>query len=195
MKTRTRIARSWRRRSLAFAAALALSGCSSVVTTTTSYDVYFRSGVLSEFGYAASRTGGVMPVAVVGNPFDLPKAGGRSGGGGGDAGQERRRAGALRPLAGRCRAQRLRGDHGVRRRSRSCRALCVERDAFPAPPASSGTLLAVFCGGTDARSWAFSSIGPVASPDDPLFRKMVGQTTFLMIPNRDDDYTSRSVFR
>ena len=50
---------------------LALAGCQSTVTTTTSYDVLFRSGVLSEFGYAASA--GEMPVVVIGNPFDAPK--------------------------------------------------------------------------------------------------------------------------
>jgi uncharacterized protein YceK len=195
MKARTRIARSWRRRSLALAAALALSGCSSVVTTTTSYDVYFRSGVLSEFGYAAGRTGGVMPVAVVGNPFDLPKA--------------RVDEAVVAAMQGRNAGAPVRFALSPEDAERSgyevimafgagpgvAGALCVDRSAFPAPPAGSGTLLAVFCGGTDARSWAFSSIGPVASPDGPLFREMVGQTTFLMIPNRDDDYTSRSVFR
>src|SRR5512132_2823814 len=52
-------------------ATLALVACQSLVTTTTSYDVWFRSGVLSEFGYAA--TAGEMPVVVVGNPFDVPQ--------------------------------------------------------------------------------------------------------------------------
>jgi uncharacterized protein YceK len=188
---------STRPRSLAFATAIALSGCSSVVTSTTSYDVYFRSGVLSEFGYAASRTGGVMPVAVVGNPFDAPKPAVDQAV---VAAMQGRNVGApVRFAVSPADAERS-GYEVVMAFGAgpgAATALCVERGAFQAPPGgSSGTLLAVFCGGTDARSWAFSSIGPVAaSPDDPLFRDMVGQTTFLLIPNRDDDYNTRGDFR
>lgn len=32
-----------------------LAGCATQVTTQTSYDVYFRAGVPSEFGYAAGE--------------------------------------------------------------------------------------------------------------------------------------------
>src|SRR5512134_2674152 len=59
------------RLSVLAAAVFLLAGCQSAITTTTSYDVLFRSGVLSEFGYAA--TAGEMPVVVVGNGFDAPK--------------------------------------------------------------------------------------------------------------------------
>jgi hypothetical protein len=54
--------------------------------------------------------------------------------------------------------------------------------------------LAVFCGAADARSWAFSSMGPVASPSDPMFVQMVRQATFLMIPPRDDDWPDSAFF-
>jgi hypothetical protein len=61
---------------------------------------------------------------------------------------------------------------------------CARRGSFSPP-------VAVFCGNAGARSWAYSTTGPVNSPDDPLFRALVSQTTYLMIPPRDDDWGGR----
>lgn len=54
-----------------FFAAL-LTGCASQVTKQTSYDVCFRAGVPSEFGYAGGQAG-LMPVLIIGNPFPLER--------------------------------------------------------------------------------------------------------------------------
>lgn len=174
-------------------ATVALVGCQSAVTTTTSYDVLFRSGVLSEFGYAANA--GEMPVVVIGNPFDAPKpavdeaviA----------AMQGHSRGAAVRFTAapadiaytgtGYAVVLLLNAGPGT-----GADLLCARRGSIaPASAGGTTTVLAVFCGNADARSWAYSSTGPVKSPGDPLFRALVAQTTFLMIPPRDDDWGGR----
>jgi hypothetical protein len=72
---------------------------------------------------------------------------------------------------------------------------CAQRASVPSAVAGGATtLLAVFCGNADARSWAYSGTGTVASPDDPLFRELVALTTFQMIPPRDDDWGGRDFF-
>ena len=73
--------------------------------------------------------------------------------------------------------------------------VCAKRGSLP-QPATMGrtTVLAVFCGNADARSWAFSTTGQVASPSDPTFVQMVRQATFLMIPPRDDDWPGSAFF-
>ncbi len=177
--------------------AFVLAGCQSAVTTTTSYDVLFRAGVLSEFGYAGS--GGEMPVVVVGNPFDTPKPAvdaaviaamqGRNRGSAVrfvEAPEETARSGA-----GYAVVMVLNGGTGV-----GTDFVCARRGSLVAPATTAGrtTVLAVFCGNADARSWAFSSIGPVASPSDPMFVQLVRQATFLMIPPRDDDWPDNAFF-
>jgi hypothetical protein len=174
-------------------ATLALAGCQSAVTTTTSYDVLFRSGVLSEFGYAA--TAGDMPVVVVGNLFDVPKpevdeavvA----------AMQGHNRGAAVRFVQAPAEIARSGVGYAVVMLLNpgpggGAELACAQRASLPSPVAGGGTtLLAVFCGNADARSWAYSATGPVKSPDDPMFRALVAQTTFLMIPPRDDDWGGR----
>ena len=175
---------------------LVMTGCQSTVTTTTSYDVLFRAGVLSEFGYAASA--GEMPVVVVGNPFDTPKPAV-------DAAviaamQGRNRGSAVRFVeapaeiaqfgSGYAVIMVLNGGTGF-----SADVVCGRRGSL-APSATAGrtAVLAVFCGAADARSWAFSSTGQVASPSDPMFVQLVRQATFLMIPPRDDDWPDSAFF-
>ena len=177
-------------------AGLVMAGCQSVVTTTTSYDVLFRSGVLSEFGYASSA--GEMPVVVVGNPFDTPKPAV-------DAAvisamQGRNRGSAVRFVEAPAEIAQSGAGYAVVRMLNAVPGIgadvvCAKRGSL-APPATVGrtTALAVFCGNADARSWAFSSIGPVASPDDLMFVQMVRQATFLMIPPRDDDWPDSAFF-
>ena len=184
------------RRSVFAAAGILLAACQSTITTTTSYDVLFRSGVLSEFGFAASA--GEMPVVVVGNPFDVPQsalvesviA----------AMQGRNRGSAVRFVeapeeiaqfgSGYAVVMVLNAGPGI-----GADFICARRGSL-APAAGSGrtTLLAVFCGNADARSWAFSSTGQVASPSEPMFVQLVRQATFLMIPPRDDDWGGRDFF-
>jgi hypothetical protein len=184
------------RRSVLAAAGFLLAGCQSLVTTTTSYDVWFRSGVLSEFGYAA--TAGEMPVVVVGNPFDVPKP----------AVDEA----VIAAMQGHNRGSAVRFVHAPADIAQSGAGYAVvmllnagpgigadfacARRASVSPPVAGGgtTLLAVFCGNADARSWAYSGTGPVASPDDPLFRDLVARTTFQMIPPRDDDFGEGAFF-
>ena len=178
-------------------AALFMAGCQSAVTTTTSYDVLFRAGVLSEFGYAGS--GGEMPVVVIGNPFETPKPTV-------DAAviaamQGRNRGSAVRFVeapaeiahsgSGYAVIMLLNGGTGF-----GADFVCARRGSLLPPAATAGrtTVLAVFCGNADARSWAFSSMGPVASPSDPMFVQLVRQATFLMIPPRDDDWPDNAFF-
>ena len=177
-------------------AALVMAGCQSMVTTTTSYDVLFRSGVLSEFGYAS--TAGEMPVVVVGNPFDSPKPAV-------DAAvvaamQGRNRGSAVRFDAAPAEIAQFGSGYAVVMVLNGGTAIgsdvvCARRGSL-APPATAGrtTVLAVFCGNADARSWAFSSTGSVASPKDPLFLQLVGTATFLMIPPRDEDWPDSAFF-
>ena len=177
-------------------AALVIAGCQSAVTTMTSYDVLFRSGVLSEFGYAGSN--GEMPVVVVGNPFDTPKP--AVDGAVIAAMQGRNRGSAVRFVeapeeiahsgAGYAVVMVLNGGTGI-----GADVVCARRGSLATPPTvGRTTVLAVFCGNADARSWAFSSIGPVASPSDPMFVQLVRQATFLMIPPRDDDWPDNAFF-
>jgi hypothetical protein len=174
-------------------ATLALAGCQSLVTTTTSYDVLFRSGVLSEFGYAANA--GEMPVVVIGNPFDASKPAVDEAVIAAMQGHNRGSAVRFMPApaeiarsgTGYAVVLLLNAGPGV-----GADAACARRGTMSPPIAGGGTtLLAVFCGNADARSWAYSATGPVASPDDPLFRALVAQATFQMIPPRDDDWGGR----
>jgi hypothetical protein len=185
-----------RRSMLAAAAVFLLAGCQSVITTTTSYDVLFRSGVLSEFGYAASA--GEMPVVVVGNPFDIPKPTV-------DAAviaamQGRNRGSAVRFVEAPAEIAQSGSGYAVLMLLNSGPGIGADfacaRRASLAPPVTQGrtTLLAVFCGAADARSWAYSSMRTVASPSDPLFLQLVRQATFLMIPPRDDDWPDSTFF-
>jgi hypothetical protein len=184
------------RRSVLAAAGFLLAGCQSAVTTTTSYDVLFRSGVRSEFGYAAG--GGEMPVVVVGNPFDNP--------------QPAVDEAVITAMQGHNRGPPVRFVHAPADIAQSGSGYavvmllnagpgigadfaCARRGSLTPPVTSDGTtLLAVFCGSADARSWAYSGTGPVASPDDPLFLKLVRQATFLLIPPRDDDWSDSAFF-
>ena len=100
------------------AAVFLVAGCQSAITTTTSYDAVFRSGVRSNS--------------------------------------------ASRPPATRCRL-----------------SLSASRSTSLSQRWS------------DARSWARSITGPIASPDDPLFAQLVGHVTHLMIPSRDDPKLSQ----
>ena len=172
---------------LALSAAL-LAGCSSAVTTQTSYDVIFRAGVPSEFSYAAGEAR-TMPVIIVGNPFSLPKPvvaqnvvaamqGNTKNGGVGFVAVPTEAA-----PSGYAVVVLLNAAPGT-----SANLLCAQRGALE-PPSGFGntTLLMAFCGNADARSWAYSTTGPVASPDDPLFRQLVTRTTFALLPSRDDD--------
>ena len=135
-------------------AGLVMAGCQSVVTTTTSYDVLFQSGVLSEFGYASSA--GEMPVVVVGNPFDTPKPAVEAAVI--SAMQGRNRGSAVRFVeapeetaqsgAGYAVVMLLNGGIGI-----GADVVCARRGSL-ATPATQGrtTVLAVFCGNADARS-------------------------------------------
>lgn len=177
------------------AMAMALAGCTPpVVRSTTSYDVLFRTGVPSEFGYAAP--GGEMPVAVVGNPFPV--------------GTPRVQQAVVDAMQGRNYGPRVRFVNGPVESARPGYAVVMLLDAAPGTPAdalcvpewrgslaSQGaggghadrlTLLAAFCGGSDARSWAFSSAPRPASPEDPMFGQLVAQTTYLLLPPRDDAF-------
>jgi hypothetical protein len=184
------------RRSVLAAAGFLLAGCQSAITTTTSYDVLFRSGVLSEFGYAASA--GEMPVVVVGNPFDIPKPTV-------DAAviaamQGRNRGSAVRFVEAPAEIAQSASGYAVVMLLNSGPGIgadfaCARRGSLAPPPTVGRTMvLAVFCGGADARSWAFSSSGPAASPKDPLFLQLVGTATFLMIPPRDEDWPDSAFF-
>lgn len=188
--------------------ASSVAGCSSIVSTVTSYDVLFTTGVPSEFGYAA--TGGEMPVVVVGNPFGQPQADVDAKVIAAMQGQNYGARVRFVPAVGEARNSGYRvvmllDSIGGARGDTACslQAVAYTNDsvgqpvsppaAIPTPaPASIGrtTLLAAFCGNADARSWAYSATGPLASPDDPLFRDLVSQTTFAMLPKRDDDFGS-----
>jgi hypothetical protein len=171
-------------------AVLVLAGCQSVVISATSYDVLFRAGVPSEFGYAAS--GGEMPVFVVGNPFPMEQA--RVAQAVVDAMQGKNSGPNVRFVNGP--AQGARPGYGVvmvlgAAPGTPAEAACSpERRLLmaPVPAADQLTLLAVFCGGNDARSWAWSRAPRFAPPGDPLFAQLVAQTTYLMLPPRDDDW-------
>lgn len=168
--------------------ALLLSACGSMVTTTTSYDVLFRSGVVSEFGYAAS--GGEMPVIVVGNPFPVDKQ---------IVDQAVVDAMQGNVFATRTRFVNASEAAGARpgyavvmvlgaRYGTSANGACASRQAGPVAPAGdAASVLAIFCGGGDARSWAYSRTSPASSPEDPGFRALIAQATRAMLPPRDDD--------
>lgn len=166
--------------------AAVLAGCSAVVTQT-SHDVLFRSGVRSEFGFAAGP-GQVMPVIVAGNPFPLPAA---------DVEQQVIDAmqGHLRGISVRfaaASAQELPAGYAVvvllnASPGTSANVLCGRRGGLATPGSWRGaSVLMAFCGNADARSWTFSSSGAVDSPADPLFRELIARTTFALLPARDD---------
>ena len=166
-----------------------LTGCASQVTTQTSYDVYFRSGVRSEFGYAGGEAG-VMPVIIVGSPFPLPKPAVEQSVTA--AMQGRVNGPPVRFVAvatsampeGYAVVALFNAGPGT-----SASLLCAQRGLLEPPPRSGRTtLLMAFCGNADARSWAYSTTGPVASPDDPLFQELIARTTFALLPRRDDDW-------
>ena len=201
----------------ALTAIIALSGCASMVTTVTSYDVQFPTGVPSEFNYAA--VGGEMPVVVVGNPFSAP--------------QSDVDAAVISAMQGKTFTAKVRfvpaeGDARTsgyavvmlldatggaggntacawrsRLASRTGTAMpsgAPQPAADPRPAPGSGpmtgpmTLLAAFCGNADARSWAYSTTGPVDSPYSAHFRELVALTTMSMLPPRDDDYNNSNDF-
>jgi hypothetical protein len=184
------------RLSVLAAAAFFLAGCQSAITTTTSYDVLFRAGVPTEFGYAA--TAAEMPVVVAGNPFDIS--------------EPALDAAVIAAMQGHNRGSAVQFVQAPEEIAHSGTGYAVvmllnsgpgigadfacARRASLAPPVTQGrtTLLAVFCGSADARSWAYSGTGPVASPNDPLFLQLVRQATFLMIPPRDDDWGDSAFF-
>jgi hypothetical protein len=167
-----------------------LAGCASQVTTQTSYDVYFRAGVRSEFGYAGGEAG-VMPVIITGNPFPLlPKAAvdqSIAAAMQGSVNGPPVRFVAVPTSAmpqGYAVVVLLNAAPGT-----SANLLCAQRGSLEPPPRSARTtLLMAFCGNADARSWAYSTTGPVASPDDPLFQELIVRTTFALLPRRDDDW-------
>ena len=166
-----------------------LAGCATQVTTQTSYDVYFRAGVPSEFGYASGEAG-LMPVLIVGNPFPLPKpavdqsivA----------AMQGKVNGPPVRFVA--VPASSLPAGYAVvvllnAAPGTSANLLCAQRGLLEPPPRSGATtLLMAFCGNANARSWAYSTTGPTASPEDPLFQELIARTTFALLPPRDDDW-------
>src|SRR5512134_808191 len=133
-----------------------------------------------------------MPVVVVGNPFDIPKP---------DVD-----AAVIAAMQGRNRGPAVRFVEAPTEIAQSASGyavvmllntgpgigadfICARRGSLEPPPlVGRTTMLAVFCGAADARSWAFSSTGPSASPGDPLFVQLVRQATFLMIPPRDDEW-------
>jgi hypothetical protein len=139
-----------------------------------------------------------MPVVVVGNPFDLPKP----------AVDEA----AITAMQGHSRGSAVRFIRAPAEIAHTGTGyavvlllnagpdvgadfLCARRGAMSPPMVGGGTtLLAVFCGNADARSWAYSATGPVASHDDAQFHALVAQTTFLMIPPRDDDWSESAFF-
>ena len=138
------------------------------MTTTTSYDVWFRSGVLSEFGYAA--TAGEMPVVVVGNPFDLPKPAVDEAVIAAMLGHNR--GAAVRFVQAPAEIARSRVGYAVVMLLNpgpgvGADLACAGRASVP--PATGGggtTLLAVFCGNADARSWAFGVVRAGRSDGD-----------------------------
>jgi len=167
-----------------------LAGCASQVTTQTSHDVYFRAGVPSEFGYAGGETG-LMPVIILGNPFPLPKAAVDQSV---VAAMQGKVNGppvrfvavpALSLPSGYAVVALLNAAPGT-----SANLLCAQRGLLEPPPPRSErtTVLMAFCGNADARSWAFSTTGPVGSPEDPLFQDLIARTTFALLPRRDDDW-------
>lgn len=167
-----------------------LAGCASQVTTQTSHDVYFRAGVPSEFGYAGGEAG-VMPVILIGNPFALPKAAVDQSVVA--AMQGRVNGPAVRFVA--VPALSLPSGYAVvvllnAAPGTSANLLCARRGLQDPPPPRPGrtTVLMAFCGNADARSWAFSTTGPAASPEDPLFQELIARTTFALLPPRDDDW-------
>ena len=165
-----------------------LAGCEPMVTTTTSYDVLFRSGVVSEFGYAAS--GGEMPVIVIGNPFTAVK-------------QVVDQA-VVDAMQGHVYGNRVRFVNAPEAAGAKpgyavvmmfgagsgtlAHAVCSSRRNTPAVvDGDASSVLAIFCGGGDARSWAYSRTSRASSPDDPVFRDLIAQATWAMLPPRDDD--------
>lgn len=185
----------------ALLSAASLTGCGSMVTTVTSYDVLFPAGVPSEFSYAAA--GGMMPVVVVGNPFALPQADVDAAVIAAMQGQTFGAQVRFVPAEGESRTtgyavvMLLDSIGGVRGNT-----ACAWRGrlAYPATDATPDstptqapidteptTLLAAFCGNADARSWAFSTTGAVKSPYSEHFRELVARTTMSMLPPRDDD--------
>ncbi len=166
-----------------------LAGCASQVTTQTSYDVYLRAGVPSEFGYASGETG-VMPVLIAGNPFPLPKPAVDQSVVA--AMQGKVNGPPVRFVA--VPASSLPAGYAVvvllnAAPGTSANLLCAQRGLLEPPPRSGATtLLMAFCGNANARSWAYSTTGPTASPEDPLFQELIARTTFALLPPRDDDW-------
>jgi hypothetical protein len=175
-------------------------GCSSTVTTVTSYDVLFTSGVPSEFSYAAS--GGEMPVVVIGNPFGRPQEDVEAALISAMQGQNYGARVTFVPAEGEARytgyrvvmllnSGGVRGDAACRLRPGPSGEEIGEEPAMATQPATSTgrtTLLGAFCGNANARSWAYSTTGPLSSPKDSQFRELVSRATFAMLPPRDDDF-------
>ena len=176
----------------ALAGVLVLNACASAVRSTSSQDVYFRTGVLSTFAYAAAD--GEMNTVVIGNPFDMPKS-------------------ALDRVV----TDAMQGNHyGPRTtftttpspdarphyrivmmfdrpRGMSRQQLCGPRETLtPEPRGDRLRLATAFCGRNQLLSWVDSSIPTPASPDDAAFRRMIANATFNLIPSRDDDPGGRS---
>lgn len=174
---------------LTTAAATALLGACAApaVLSQTSYDTQFRSGVISEFSYAG---GGGMLVTIAGNPF--PQVANDAF----DADVVERMQGLNRGALVRFsatptatmipgyRVVMLFDSAAVGNPAQLCR-----QDVDGGGGGQSGRLwlTTVFCGDTDARSWVRASVPSVSGVDDPLFRRLVAQSTFQMLPPRDDE--------
>lgn len=67
------------------------------------------------------------------------------------------------------------------------RPICAEQTSeFPTVESDRTRLFMVFCEGADWLTWVQASIPRIASPNEPLFREMVAQATFALIPLADD---------
>lgn len=181
---------------IAASALVALAGCADAVRSTSSQDLYFRSGVLSTFAYAAAP--GEMRTVVIGNPFTIPKAeldrivtAAMDGNHFGppttfttEPSDQARASYRIVMLFDPPRA--------MDRQQVCAPAAQLEprRDASQAGtqgPDPELRLLTGFCAQNQLLSWVTSSMNRPASPDDPAFRNMIANATFTLIPSRDQE--------
>jgi hypothetical protein len=171
---------------LTLAAAL-LSACALGVVTQTSYDVVFRSGVPSSFAYGGQK--GDMLVRIVNNPFAAPA--------------QEVNAAVVAQMQGQTVGPPTRLSSEPNERMIPGYAIVLGFDlpvwydpgalcraGAAAPPADTAaarlTLLMVFCEGDDWLTWVKGSAPRPATPQDTQFQRLIAQSTFQLIPMRND---------
>lgn len=174
---------------------LDITGCREVIQSQTSHDTVIRSGVLSEFGYAAR--GNRMPIVVLGNPYP-------------EMSQRAFERSVIDAMQGNLFLYEVNLVPAADNISRSGYRIVAFLADSPVPPehacslgpdvdvAAGSTetmnlwLLTAFCGGeTEPLSWALASSTRPSSPEDPLFRALVTQATFDLLPPRDESFENR----